>query len=102
MNRLLGESPHLARAQPARQGVALTALDFFPSVGAWSGREELGKLREKRIQDSRHAFSRPTVKVAPAGGSMSVSFRSTVKISWPLRHELHLGECREINVLSCR
>jgi hypothetical protein len=30
------------------------------------------------------------------------SLRSTVKISWPLGHELHLGERREINILACR
>jgi len=49
----------------------------LPSVDAWSGGEEIGKLREKYIQHSKPVFLRPTVKTVRAGGSMSVSFRPT-------------------------
>ena len=54
-------------------------LDFLLSVGVCPGREELGKLREKHIQDSRPISFRPTAKAPVLGGSKAVSFHPTVK-----------------------
>jgi hypothetical protein len=55
------------------------AFSLRSSNGAWPHGKELGKLREKHIQDLRPVLFRHAAKTAVIGGSRAVSFHPTVK-----------------------